>query len=301
MYFKLVFENSGDFIPVEVIKNHNFFEFYVETIIKNSDNLFENCDFNISKFDNELNRLLLNIDKINSILINLPNAVLLEKSNNFERSIDQDFLNKNHAIWAKNEFITYNIDDLRTSNNEETKKIGDFLHSCYPDEIRTVTISEIFAKYELLHEFKEINMGVHRTEGFFFDNHEYSSARKWDVFENVFVNEIETNNGITNFNIGHTYVGRQNYDKFSHFDTDLNYSDFYNFEKIEYSFNFNLSNPETLPFSKEFVEWSKKHNQKPKGLQIPIGNVIELESNLTRYRTVLYTNIKSNNKVSIEI
>ena len=184
---------------------------------------------------------------------------------------------------------------------EETKNIGDFLHSCYPDEIRTVTTSEIFAKYELLHEFQECNMGVHRTESFFFNNDEYSSTHKWDVFENIFVNDVETNNGITNFNIGHTYVGRQNYDKFSHFDMDLTYNDFYNFEKIEYSFNFNLSKPENIPFSEEFINWSKRHNQKPKGLQIPIGNVVDLESNLTKYRTVLYTNIKSNNKVSIEI
>lgn len=301
MYFKLVFENSGDFIPVEVIKNHNFFEFYVETVMKNSDNLFENCDFNTTRLDDELNRLLLHIDKINGILTNLPNAVLLENPNSFERSIDQDFLNKNHALWVKNEYISYNIDDLRASNNEETKNIGDFLHSCYPDEIRTVTTSEIFAKYGLLHEFQECNMGVHRTESFFFNNDEYSSTHKWDVFENIFVNDVETNNGITNFNIGHTYVGRQNYDKFSHFDMDLTYNDFYNFEKIEYSFNFNLSKPENIPFSEEFINWSKRHNQKPKGLQIPIGNVVDLESNLTKYRTVLYTNIKSNNKVSIEI
>lgn len=301
MFFKLVFENSGDFIPVKVVNNHNFFKFYVDTVLKNSDNLFENCDFNTSKLDNEVDQLLLRINKINNILASLPKAVLLESPNSFEQAIDQDFLNKNHALWVKNEFITYNIDELRSSTDKETKNIGEFLHSCYPDDIRLITTSEIFGKFELFHDFQEINMGVHRTEGFFFKNYEFSSDHKWNVFENKLVDEIETNNGITNFNIGHTYVGRQNYDKFMHFDTDLKYTDFYNFEKIEYSFNFNLCKPETIPFSKEFVDWSKQHNQKPKGLQIPIGNVIDLESNLTKYRTVLYNNTKSNNKVSIVI
>lgn len=301
MIFNLVFENSGDFIPIEVVKNHNFFEFYAETVIENSDNLFEAIDFDVSLLDREINQLSFRIEKINDILVNLPNAILLEKTDSFNRIIDQDFLNKNHAIWVNNEFITYNIDELRSSTNSETKKIGEFLHSCYPDEIRLVTTSEIFEKFGLLHDFQEINMGVHRTESFFFKNYEFSSDHKWNVFENKFIDEIETNNGTTNFNIGHTYVGRQNYDKFTHFDTDLKYTDFYNFEKIECSFNFNLSRPENIPFSKEFLDWSKQHNQKPKGMQIPIGNIIDLESNLTKYRSTIYNNIKSSNKVSIEI
>lgn len=301
MKFNLVFEKTGDFIPIEVIKNHNFFEFYVDTVVKNSDNLFESCDFNTLKIENEVNHLFDQIKKINSILKNLPGSVLLEEPDNFTRKIDQDFLNKNHAIWVKNEFISYNINDLKSSSKLETKKIGEFLYSCCPDGIQTITTGEIFSKYNLLHNFQEINMGIHRTEALFFKNYEYSSLYKWKVFENRFINEIETSNGITNFNIAHTYVGRQSYDKFSHFDTDLKYKDFYNFEKIEYSFNFNLCKPETIPFSKEFLDWSKKHNQKPKGYQIPIGNVVDLESNLTKYRTVLYNNAKSKNKVSIEI
>lgn len=301
MNFNLIFENSGDCIPVQVVHNLDFFDFYVDTIVNNSDNLFKNFNFDTALLDQEVETLLLRIEKINSILLNLPNSNLLETPVDFSRAIDQDFLNKNHAIWVKNEYITYNIDELRSSDNTATKEIGEFLHSCYPDEIRLVTASEIFEKYNLLHDFQEINMGVHRTEAFFFKNYEYSSSYKWNVFENKFINEIETNNGITNFNIGHTYVGRQNYDKFSHFDTDLKYSDFYNFEKIEYSFNFNLSKPETIPFSKEFLEWSNRHGQKPKGLQIPIGNVIDLESNLTKYRTIVYNNTKNNNKVSIVI
>ena len=301
MYFDLVFENSGDSITVEVVKNFKFFEFYLNSIKTNSDNQFENCGFDIKNLDNEISQLTSRIKKINDVLKNLPNSILLEESNNLTRILDQDFLNKNHALWVKNEYITYNIDELRASEKLETKFIGNFLHSLYPDEIRLVTTSEILDKLGMLHEFQEINMGIHRVENFFFVNYEYSSTYKWNLFENKFINEIETNNGKTNFNIAHTYVGRQNYDKFIHFDTDLNYNDFYNFEKIECSFNFNLSKPETIPFSKEFINWSKKNNQKPKGLQIPIGNIINLESNLTKYRTILYNNTKSNNKVSIVI
>lgn len=301
MYFKLVFENSGDFIPVEVVNNHKFFEFYADTVTTYSDNLFENFDLDISDLEDEVSQLLLRIDKANNILANLPNSALLENTDSLERAIDQDFLNKNHAIWASTEFNTYNIDELRFSNQQGTKELGDFLHSCYPDEIRLVTTSEIFNKYELLYDFQEINTGIHRTEALFFQNFEYSNNNKWNVFENIFANDIETNNGITNFNIAHTYVGRKNYDKFVNYDTDLQYSDFYNFEKIEHSFNLNFARPETIPFSKEFVDWSHKHNQTPKGMQIPIGNIVDLESNLTKYRTIIYNNTKHNNKVSIEI
>lgn len=299
MNFNLVFENSGDFISVEILHNHSFFEFYLDKIQSNSDNLFENRSLNIAALELETKQLALYIKEVNGLLSKLPGTQLLEEPNSINRAIDQDFLNKSHAIWVKNEFVVCNINNLRNNNDSKIQCVGDFLHAKYPDDIRIVTVSEIMDKFGLLNKFQEINMGIHRTERLCLENYEYSSDNKWNVFENTEIDNLETNNGVTNFNIGHTYVGRQNYDKFIHFDTDLTYSDFYNFEKIEHSFNFNLAKPQSMPFSKEFLDWSKLHNQKPKGLQIPIGNVVNLESNLTKYRSMLYSNTKNNNKVSI--
>jgi hypothetical protein len=60
-----------------------------------------------------------------------------------------------------------------------------------------------------------------------------------------------------------------------------------------------LSRPETIPFSAEALNWASSQNIKLVAEQIPIANIIDLESNLVEYRKMLYRNSRDNNRVKI--
>ena len=153
-------------------------------------------------------------------------------------------------------------------------------------------------KLGYLYPYEEVNMGVHNLE-WLFDNLEFSSDDKWKVFDNPFRKTMISNNDIVNFSFGYTYVGRQYYNKFEFFDDELTYQDHYNYETLEYSFQLNLKKPQTIPYSKEFLEWAKKTNAELITAQIPIANIDNLSGKLFDYRKILYRNSRDNNQATI--
>jgi hypothetical protein len=60
-----------------------------------------------------------------------------------------------------------------------------------------------------------------------------------------------------------------------------------------------LSRAETIPFSKEAIDWATSQNIKLVAEQIPIANIINLESKLFEYRKMLYRNSRDNNRAKI--
>jgi hypothetical protein len=168
----------------------------------------------------------------------------------------------------------------------------------YPDDIRIVKTAPAMEKLGYIYPFREVNQGVHDLENTF-KILEYKADLKWEVFANPYLNSMVTNNNIVNFSFGYTYVGRQYYNKFKFFDTDLEHPDNYNYENLEFAFQINLLNPETIPFSKEAQEWANSKGIKLVAEQIPIANIIGLESKLFEYRKILYRNSRDNNRASI--
>jgi hypothetical protein len=61
----------------------------------------------------------------------------------------------------------------------------------------------------------------------------------------------------------------------------------------------NLSSPETIPFSKEATDWANSQNIKLVAEQLPIANIIDLESKLFDYRKMLFRNSRDNNRAQI--
>jgi hypothetical protein len=119
------------------------------------------------------------------------------------------------------------------------------------------------------------------------------------VFDNPFLDSMVSNNDIVNFSFGYTYVGRQYYNKFKYFDSNLECPDHYNYETLEFAFQVNLSRPETIPFSKEVIDWANSQNIKLVAEQLPIANIINLESKLFDYRKMLFRNSRDNNRAQI--
>jgi hypothetical protein len=297
MKFSLVFDKSGDTLPFEVKYNHELFEFFVNQANKQSQNSFENDQEIYKDLDKKITHLHWAVSKTNEVLYDLV-AKSFQQHTDLENYLDQQFLNRLHSDWVFSHYDDINIDDLRFSDNIAQARLGSMLHELYPDEIRVVRTAPVMEKLGYIYPFREVNMGVHRLEGSF-NQIEFKADDKWAVFDNPFLDTMVSNNDIVNFSFGYTYVGRQYYNKFKHFDSKLKCPDHYNYETLEFAFQINLSVPETIPFSQEATAWANNQNIKLVAEQIPIANIVDLESKLFDYRKMLYRNSRDNNRAQI--
>jgi hypothetical protein len=299
MKFSLVFENSGDTIPFETVANEELLEFFVNHANNQEQNSFSN-NYCLS------NTVLKRVAELQTAL-SLTNEVMYDLvGQNFKQPesagelLNQDFLNQQHAKWVKSQQLTVPVHELRFSSQTGTARLGQKLHDLYPDDITEVKLAEAMTKLGYIFPYEEVNMTVHRLERVFTkENLIYDADGKWMVFDNPFVDTIVSNPSTVNFSFGYTYVGRQSYDKFEHFDIDLKFDDHYNFEVLEFSFAVSLQNPETKQFSPEFLSWCNRHKIKPVATQIPIGNIPDLHKRLHDYRKILFRNSKNNNRASL--
>jgi hypothetical protein len=297
MKFSLVFDKSGDTLPFEVKYNHELFEFFVEQTNKKSQNSFTNDQELYKELDKKITHLHWSISRTNEVLNNLTGQSF-QQHLDLENYLDQKFLNKLHSDWVFSQRHNINIDRLRFSNNSNQARIGNILHELYPDEIRKIKPAEAMEKLGYIFPYQEVNMGVHRLERSF-SQLEFKADNKWTVFDNPFLDSMVSNNDIVNFSFGYTYVGRQYYNKFKYFDSNLECPDHYNYETLEFAFQVNLSRPETIPFSKEATDWANSQNIKLVAEQLPIANIINLESKLFDYRKMLFRNSRDNNRAQI--
>jgi hypothetical protein len=297
MKFSLVFDKSGDTLPFEVKYNHELFEFFVEQTNKQSQNSFTNDQEIYKDLDQKLTHLHWAISKTNEVLYDLVKESFKQHTD-LENYLDQQCLNKLHSDWVFSHRYDINIDELRFSTNIPRARLGSMLHEIYPDEMRVVKTAPIMEKLGYIYPFREVNMGIHRLEHSFAQV-EFKADNKWAVFDNPFLDTMISNNDIVNFSFGYTYVGRQYYNKFKYFDTKLECPDHYNYETLEFAFQLNLSRSETIPFSKEAIEWADSQNIKLVAEQIPIANIIDLESKLFDYRKMLYRNSRDSNRAQI--
>lgn len=297
MKFSLVFDKSGDVLPFEITHNHELFEFFVDQANKQSQNAFSNDRELYRALDNKITHLHWAISKTNEVLYDLVGKSF-EQHTDLENYLDQQFLNKTHSEWVFSHYHDINIDDLKHSDKMHVARIGNILDKLYPDDIRVISTAPAMEKLGYIYPFREVNMGVHELESSF-TNLEFKATDKWNVFNNPFQSTMVSNNDKVNFSFGYTYVGRQYYNKFKCFDTKLECPDHYNYETLEFAFQLNLSMPETIPFSKEALKWADEQGIKLVAEQIPIANLIDLETKLFDYRKVLYRNSRDNNRAEI--
>jgi hypothetical protein len=299
MKFSLVFDNSGDTIPYEVLYNHELFEFFVARSNQQTQNSFSNSGMLYKKLNKKITQLHWSISKINEVLYSLINQSF-DQHTNLENYLNQDFLNKTHCDWVGSQSKLIDIDQLRFSSDTELARLGNRLHEQYPDEIRQINTAAALDKLGYLYPYEEVNTAIHGLESSFNkSNLEFSADHKWKVFENPYLDTMISNNDIVNFSFGYTYVGRQYYNKFENFDNDLRYQDHYNYETLEFSFQLNLEKPQTISYSPESLAWAKQHNIKLVTTQLPIANILNLEQNLFEYRKILFRNSRDNNRVKI--
>jgi hypothetical protein len=299
MKFSLVFENTGDSIPFEVVYNHELFEFFVEKSVSNNQNIFSDQQKVAERVGKSLINLHWALSNTNEVMYDLV-KINFPQSDNLETYLDQSLLNRIHAEWVFSQNHKVQVHQLRFSQNINSAKLGERLHDQFPDEIVEAKLAVVMQYIGRIYPYEEVNMAVHRLESIFTNNIEFNADGKWKVFDNPFQKtSMISNLDRMNFTFGYTYVGRQLYNKFEYFDMNLDCEDHYNYETLEYSFNVNLQQPETVVFSPEFLTWCKRHNRQPMANQIPIANAINLDKHLTKYRKILYNNSQASNSASI--
>jgi hypothetical protein len=299
MKFSLVFENTGDSIPFEVVHNHDLFEFFVQQSINENQNQFSDNQLIAQRVSKGLTDLHWALSNTNEILWDLA-GVKFPQSDNLETYLDQSLLNRIHAEWVFSQDHKVQVHQLRFSSNTMIARLGEQLHDQFPDEITETKLAVAMQHLGRIFPYEDVNMAVHRLESIFTSNIEYNAAGKWKVFDNPFrKTSMVSNQDRMNFSFGYTYVGRQLYNKFEYFDMNLDCEDHYNYETLEYSFNLSLQQPETVAFSPEFLAWCARHDRRPMADQVPIANVIDLDKHLTQYRKILYNNSQTNNSASI--
>lgn len=299
MNFSLVFDNSGDYLPLKVSHNHELFEYFVEQANKKSQNSFNDDGELYRNVDKKITHLHWAVSKTNEVMYDLIDTSFNQHTD-LENYLDQGYLNRLHRDWVFSHQHTINIDKLRFSQDLNKSKLGSMLHEMLPDEIRDINTAPAMEKIGYIFPYREVNLGVHNLENSF-RNVEFKAENKWEVFDNPFQDRMITNNDIVNFSFGYTYVGRQYYNKFKFYDLDLSCDDHYNYEKLEFAFQLNLLNPETIPFSKESMAWAESKNIKLVAEQVPIGNIIDIQDKLFDYRKILYRNSKVGNSLTIKL
>jgi hypothetical protein len=298
MKLNLIFENSNDSIEFDVVYNSDILEYFISKSNADSCNSYSD-DGNISlSVDSYLNELHNAVTLTNTVMPLVCDQKFTEHTDLLEY-LDQKFLNRQHEQWVLSQQNIVDIDRLRFSQDKTVSQLGWRLHDLYPDEIRQIRLAEAMQKLGFIFPYEEVNMTVHRLESFFSKDIEFKSHSKWQVLDNPFQDTMISNNDVVNFSFGYTYVGRQYYDKWQYFDTDLDCVDHYNYETLEYAFQVNLDRPQTIPYSKEFINWQQKKGVRAIATQIPIANIIDLEKNLKYYRTMLYKNSKANNRATL--
>jgi hypothetical protein len=290
MQIKIIFENSGDEILFDAI-NAEVVEYYIDSI----------NTINMNKFGLKqqfvtqqlIEKLQTAVSTVNKFLYKFLDGKLDEFSE--LDYLDQNILNRYHAQFVQAHSKTFLIQTLRNHKDFDIATAGESLHEMLPDEIPKIHFGELLQKLNLTNQFGEINLAVHAIEDSF--NFLFKTDH-WIEFHNPFPKSLITNT-TANFRLSFNHLGRTLYNKYRTFDNELIHNDENSYDQLLGFVGIHLTKAETIPLSKEYIEWCRFHNREPIGDFLNIGNIPDLDNHLTRYRQLLYKNLKAQNKFSI--
>lgn len=296
MYFSIVFENSGDSLPLETLSvdTADVLSYYVENL--NNKNLNKFTIPAIGELiQSTIAELISSSNEINQWVHELLDEQV-ETYNNVDY-LNQDILNKLHYNWVRSQGVLYNIQEKRKKYNSLQ---AEMIHNMYPDEIPTTSVGVIVEKLGHKQLYNSINLSIHNLENIFENIKCHVADQSWVQFDNPFSKTLLTND-ISNFALTFNHLGRTLYNKFNYFDRNLKYDDENSFNELLGFVTINLSQPQTIPLSKEYIAWCNTHNKIPIGDKFNIGNIKDLVNNLTNYRTIIFQNTLQNNTFSIQL
>jgi len=247
---KLIWQKSGDFIEIQPL-NLAVAEYFFENCKKINQNIF----YSENKINTNqiLEDLVLSLKKINEIFE-------LFKINDLKLSIsfNQDELNLLHERWVLINRKYPMLGSLIEKKQKGSKKCLD-----------------------------EINILIHELETSF----ELTLTNNSSVyFVNNFGPEV-TSFDKANIFLAYKNLGRQSYDKFINFDKSTKNLDRNDFIELGGYIKINLQRPQSVPVSPDYISWCNNNNIVfPYGDKINLGNFLNIEENLTKYRQLFNKN-----------
>lgn len=296
MNYKLVFDCSGDEIVFDPL-NQPLLDFYIDQLNSQGLNSFhcKNPQHG-SRILDRIQKLKQCASEINQWLYDLA-ELQLEVCNN-EQYLDQRLLNKMHADWVSSQNLIYDIQKRRKETN--FSDLSEKVHNMFPDDIQTPPLGVVISKLGFGELYSSLNEPhIHRLE-LMFKHIDFAVSDTWTkIADNPFDKTLLTNDH-ANLSISFNHLGRTLYNKFIFFDNDLEFDDENSFDELLGYVTLSLQPSQTIPLSAEYVAWCKKHNKQPSGDNLNIGNIPDLYDNLTKYRIIVFRNLLSNNKFSIQ-
>lgn len=275
MYFSLQFENSNDFLLFEANTNADILEYYVDLLNKQNKNRFTTDhkfkDQNLTPLINEINEYFTRYTK--------------QSFKVYENHFDRSVLNQLHAQWVSSQNI---IIDARNTG----------LLDYYNDDNLFPTWGDVLTKIGKTDHFNSFNHHIHMLEDTFY-NVRYTVDDKYLNLDNPFPTDRCTND-ICNFRIAFNHLGRTLYNKFESLDDELAADDINTYNELHGVVEISLRRPETIPFSKEYIEWCNKLKRPPSGMFLNLGNLVDYKNKLTEYRQILYNNNSNSFSIKIE-
>jgi hypothetical protein len=256
MIGKLVWVKSGDEIKFSPT-SPDLLTYYVETLNATDSNSFS---LSASKFSSDtVSKLTHCIQTIS----NKSNKIPFEIDNWTGDVLDQDYLNLLHRQWVLTGIKYPMIPVL-------LRKLGN-----------------------LDSEFRDINTLLHVVETSFRYTFKNYTQDPYQI-DNVFGTDV-LGFDTPNISIGHDNLGRSSWEKFRNFDNNADDQDTNDYKKLTGLIHFRLGRPISGTAPPEYLAWCKEHGVAVAGHTLSLGNVIDLESNLTDLRKIVVRNVNEQN------
>ena len=262
MLVKLVWENTGDEITF-IPTFPDLLDYYVTELDQRNSNKFFCKE---SNFDHstveDLQRCLASIQPLST-------KIPMEIDDWSGDVYDQEYLNKLHRQWVKT-------------------------------GIRYPKLPILFKSMGKDVDFRNINENIHLLENSFdceFINYKDNPCQ----IENIFGKNI-LSFGTTNLMLGFDNLGRSSWSKFINWDDNIVDTDTNDFTCLSGRIELNLNRPLQIEPPIDYVNWCQSYDVPAVGHCISLGNIVDLDRDLTRIRKILVRNIyEQTNTFSFEI
>jgi len=251
MLAKLIWESTGDEILFQVTFP-DLFEYYLEQLTKQNRNAFS-CKK--TKFSNDLILSLQNsIKNIEKLKNKLPFCITKWDGD----VLDQNYLNELHRDWVKTGIA-------------------------YP---KIISLLKIMQNADV--DYRNINSSIHNLENSFvykFTNYDKDPFQVTNIFD-----EKVTGFNLDNIMLESDDLGRLTWEKFKNWDNNVSDVDTNNYQMLSGVIKFVLQKPVIQTPPAEYIKWCQQHNTDLVGRSISLGNIVDLDKNLTDIRKILIRN-----------